>query len=238
VTALQATATHPGRALYSILRYWRSSGLQGLNLPVVEIEEEVEQAKADVKAELLKLNNECSNCSKCGLSATRKRVISGHGGNQARILFVGSQPLEEDEGKDPQGAEVAELMNRMISRLGLEAEDVYHTLATRCKTPADRPPEPTEMNHCRSWLEKEIDLIQPSAIVTLGTISTQHLLQLTSPISKLRGKWHTHKSIPVMPTYHPLYLLKKPAAKKNVWSDMQAILKILPPPAQEKPCPS
>lgn len=238
MTAVQATPVHPGRALYSILRYWRSSGLQGLELPVIEEEVDLEASLALKESELKDLNSECADCTRCGLSAIRKRVIPGSGQLGARVMFLGSQPLEDDEGKDPQGSDVAELMARLIDRLGLPSDDVYLTHAARCRTPADRPPEATELNHCRSWLEREIDLIQPKAIVTLGTVSTQHLLQLNSSIAQMRGKWHTHKGIPVMPTYHPLYLLKKPAAKKDVWEDMQAVLKILPPRNQEKTCPS
>lgn len=233
MTTLQATPAHPGRALYSILRYWRSSGLQGLDLPVHEEEVDPALAQANRVAQLNEFNQECSNCSNCGLSAQRERVVAGQGRPRARLLFLNSQPLVEEEGKESQGEEVSELMHRLVDRLGLDWDDIYHTHATRCKTPGDRPPDATELNHCRSWLEKEIDLIRPSAIVTLGTVSTQHLLQLNAPISRLRGKWHTHKSIPVMPTYHPLFLLKKPAAKKDVWSDMQAVLKILPHQIQE-----
>jgi len=177
------------------------------------------------------LNQDCAGCTRCGLASHRQRVVPGVGRLGAKILFLGSSPLADEEGTDPRGPEVAELMARMITKMGMDHQ-VYFTHVVRCKTPAGRPPEPQEMNHCRSWLEKELELVCPSAIVTLGTVATQHLLQLDAPIAKLRGKWRNFRDIPVMPTYHPQYMLKKPASKKDVWSDMQAVLKILSPPSQ------
>jgi uracil-DNA glycosylase len=222
-------AVHPGRALYSILRYWRSVGLHQLELPpVVEDEEDAIQQQASSQVQLAELAKNCSTCQACALHLGRSQSIFGRGPHRAPIMLIGASPssLEEQAGAPFQGEE-GKLLDRMLEKMGYQREQLYLTYATPCRPPEDRTPTWDELLTCRHWLLEQIELVEPKCIITLGTTATQCLLERQLSIAHLRGQWQKHKHIPVMPTYHPRYLLKKTSARKDVWSDMLAVLENL-----------
>ena len=221
-------AIHAGRALYSILRYWRSVGLNKLELPELHSEDEVAIQQDSKLQKLAELAQQCSVCKNCELHLGRTRSIFGQGPLRAALMFVGSSPtsLEESTALAFQGEE-GELLDRMLNKMGFLREQVYLTYATPCRAPNDRAPTWEELLTCRPWLIQQIELVAPRCIVTLGTTASQILLERQSSISHLRGQWQKFQKIPVMPTYHPGYLLKKSSARKDVWTDMLAVLEVL-----------
>ena len=220
---------NPAQALYSTLRYWRSAGLQ--QLEVISQEEEIEEnAPAHDSTQVLIAEQEaaCASCTQCSLSETRKLPIYGSGPRGAEIMFVGSSPSEVDEGEGRLfGGEVGELLDRMIGKMGFLREELYLCSAVKCRPPGDRNPTEGERSLCRSFLEKQIELIQPKIICTLGTVATSCLLDSRVSIADMRGKLQKWKNFSVMPTYHPAYLVKKKEARRIVWNDMIVIMEYL-----------
>ena len=222
-------AIHAGRALYSVLRYWRSVGLNKLELPELQQSEDDVAIQKDSKLQkLAELANQCALCKNCALHLGRNRSIFGQGPLQAPLMFIGSAPtaLEESTTLAFQGEE-GELLDRMLNKMGFSREQVYLTYATPCHAPNDRAPTWEELLICRPWLIQQIELVEPRCIVTLGTTASQILLERQFSISHLRGQWQKFQKIPVMPTYHPGFLLKKSSARKDVWTDMLAVLEVL-----------
>jgi DNA polymerase len=145
-------------------------------------------------------------------------------------MFIGSTPgASEEAGSSPLQGDEGQLLDRMFSKMGIQRSDVYLCHALPCRPAQDRTPTWDELNACRPKLLQRVEQVQPKIIVTLGTVATQALLSRQVPITKVRGQWQDHVGTPVMPTYHPAYLLKKTSARKDVWSDMLAVLKALNP---------
>ncbi len=167
------------------------------------------------------------NCAACPLSTQgRTQVVFGHGDPQAHLMFVGEGPgRDEDEQGSPFVGRAGQLLNKIIEAMKLTRDSVYISNVVKCRPPNNRVPLPTESDTCKKiLLFKEIDIIQPTVICTLGSTATQALLGNDVKITKARGIFHTYKNIAVMPTYHPAYLLRNPDAKKIVWEDMKKIM--------------
>jgi DNA polymerase len=195
------------------------------------MEEEVDHQAIEAQKvqELKQLKEKCSTCQQCELHQSRSEVIFGQGPLQADIMFISSAPSQiEEASHEPFKNDEGQLLDRMFEKMGYQREQLYLCYAAPCRPPNDRPPNAEELLSCRPWLKEQIELVQPKFIVTLGTVATQALLQIQLPISKLRGQWQEIQTklgkTPVMPTFHPGFLLKKPAARKDVWSDMVGIL--------------
>ena len=228
-----SSAVHPGRALYSMLRYWRAAGLTHLEIPEPEPElVDPVQLQQERQSTLAQLKRECAECTACELHHGRTHSIFGQGSLEPDIMLIGSSPSQHEESaQQPFQGEEGKLLDRMLYKMGYSRDQLYLCYATTCRPPNDRAPNESELKACRGWLTQQIQLVAPKVIVTLGTVATQSLLTLESPISKLRGQWQQTSGpqgqIPVMPTFHPGYLLKKPAARKDVWSDMVGVLDVL-----------
>jgi DNA polymerase len=150
------------------------------------------------------------------------------GDASADLVFVGEAPGEaEDRQGEPFAGPSGQLLTRIIEAMGLCREQVYILNIVKCRPPKNRDPHPDELAACRPILQAQLDCLQPRVICTLGKFASQALLQTDEAISRLRGRFHTLGEIPVMPTYHPAYLLRNPHEKRVVWQDMQAIQKIL-----------
>ena len=176
---------------------------------------------ADVRAML-------GDCRRCPLSATRKNIVFGEGNPQARIVFVGEAPgADEDRLGRPFVGRAGQLLNRIIAAMGLSRNDVYICNINKCRPPGNRNPLPAEIVACEPFLIRQLAAIAPEVICALGMIAAQTLLKTDVPIAILRGRFHSYQGIPVMPTYHPAYLLRNPEAKKHVWDDMQMVMKKL-----------
>jgi uracil-DNA glycosylase family 4 len=194
-----------------------------------------ETAVADLAGELGRLQTRAMSCVKCAeLARCRHNVVFGVGNPRAELMFVGEAPgRDEDLEGEPFVGRAGELLTRIIQAMGLKRGEVYIANVIKCRPPQNRTPLPEEVENCLPYLVAQIELIRPRVIVALGAVALRALLDLRLGITKLRGNWYTWRDIPIMPTFHPAYLLRNPAAKKDVWRDMRTVLEKLgrtPPP--------
>jgi len=177
---------------------------------------------------LEELENFISNCDKCKLSKARKNIVFGEGPPHARLVFVGEAPgMDEDLTGKPFVGQAGKLLTDIIKAMGLTREEVYICNIVKCHPPHNRDPERDEIEMCLPFLEAQLSLIQPEIICAIGRISGQSLIREDFKITRERGQWQSFRGVPLMPTYHPAYLLRYPQAKKAVWEDMQQIMKRL-----------
>jgi DNA polymerase len=183
-------------------------------------------------------------CVKCPhLAAARKNVVFGVGSIDAELMFIGEAPgADEDEQGEPFVGKAGQLLTRIIQTMGLQRADVYIGNILKCRpdtpgqTAGNRKPTSQEMETCIPYLHEQIDLIRPKVIVALGATAVEGLLGKTIGITKLRGTWKTYRGIPLMPTYHPAYLLRNQALseKRKIWEDMLQVMAKLGMQAGEK----
>ena len=174
------------------------------------------------------IHGDLGDCKRCGLSKERTKIVFGDGCEQARLVFVGEGPgYEEDKQGKPFVGAAGKLLVKILEAMHLSREDVYICNIVKCRPPNNRNPKPEEISTCIPFLERQIRAINPEFICALGKFAAQTLLQTDVPISRLRGTFHTYHGIPVMPTYHPAYLLRNPASKRDVWNDMQQLMKCM-----------
>ncbi|MFH1481390.1 MAG: uracil-DNA glycosylase [Pseudomonadota bacterium] len=168
------------------------------------------------------------DCRRCKLWHGRANLVFGEGTPQARLVFVGEGPGKEEdlEGK-PFVGEAGRLLTRIIHAMGLTREEVYICNVVKCRPPNNRDPEEDEIRTCIPFLRKQLDLIRPQVICALGRVAARGLLEKEIKITQERGKWQSYEGIPVMPTYHPAYLIRNPSAKRPVWEDVQKIMTLL-----------
>jgi DNA polymerase len=199
------------------------------------------QAKAQAMAELRARVVACQKCPH--LARSRKNVVFGVGDIHSPILFVGEAPgIEEDEQGEPFVGKAGQLLTRIIQTMGFTRDTVFIANVLKCRpdTPGhitgNRKPTPGEMQTCFPYLLEQINLIQPKVIVALGATAVEGLLGKTAGITKLRGQWQTFRGIPVMPTYHPAYLLRNPALaeRRKVWEDMLRVMEKLDLPITQR----
>jgi uracil-DNA glycosylase len=172
------------------------------------------------------VREEIGDCTRCKLHKGRTNLVFGVGNPKARLMFVGEAPGEDEDRKgEPFVGKAGQLLTKMIEAMGLGREDVYICNTVKCRPPNNRNPEPDELDACEPFLKGQLASVKPEVIVTLGKFAAQALLRDQSPISRLRGRWREYEGIPVMPTFHPAYLLRSPQEKGNVWDDLQQVMK-------------
>lgn len=177
-----------------------------------------------VEVRFRELEQQVSVCTKCPLSEGRTRTVFGEGELDTDLMFIGEGPgYDEDRQGKPFVGKAGQLLEKIINAIGLDRLDVYITNIVKCRPPRNRDPLPEEVSACRPYISEQIRLINPKVIVTLGRHSSQTILKTGDPISRLRGRFHRVDGIPVMPTYHPAYLLRNPAGKRDVWEDVQKV---------------
>jgi DNA polymerase len=176
------------------------------------------------------------DCMRCKLHRGRNKLVFGSGNPQARLVFVGEGPgADEDREGQPFVGRAGQLLTKMIAAMGLSRDDVYICNVVKCRPPNNRDPEADEVDACEGFLQAQLAILRPRAIVGLGRCASQTLLRTQTPISRLRGRWHSYQGIDLMPTWHPSYLLReerdpKQAKKREAWSDLQAVMKRLQDP--------
>jgi DNA polymerase len=172
------------------------------------------------------LKEEVSHCTRCSeLAATRTQTVFGVGSMNPDVCFIGEAPgADEDVQGEPFVGAAGQLLNRIITACGMKREAVYICNILRCRPPGNRLPLPNEAANCRGYLDRTLDLVQPKFICCLGACAAQNLLSTTQSASRLRGRFHDYRGMPVLVTYHPAYLLRNPAAKRDVWEDMKTLL--------------
>lgn len=179
--------------------------------------------------ELKVLSERVSQCVRCQeLAETRTQTVFGVGNPQARLVFIGEAPgADEDEQGEPFVGRAGKLLNDIIKAMQLTREEIYICNVLRCRPPGNRLPAPTEAANCREYLDGQLEIINPEFIVCWGSCAAQNLLSSVETIGKLRGRWFEYNGAKVRCTYHPSYLLRNPAAKKDVWEDMKVVMKEL-----------
>ncbi len=182
------------------------------------------------------IREEIGDCTRCKLHKGRKTVVFGEGSPTAVLVFVGEGPgYEEDQqGRPFVGAAGQLLTDIIVKGMRLQRGDVYICNIVKCRPPNNRNPEPDEVDACIGFVKKQIAAIGPAVIVTLGNVPTQSLLGTKQGITKLRGTWQEYNGIPVMPTFHPSYLLRSPGEKGKAWEDIKLVMKKLGMPVPEK----
>jgi DNA polymerase len=178
--------------------------------------------KADA---LAAIRADIGDCTRCKLHAGRTNLVFGVGNPDARLMFVGEGPgADEDEQGIPFVGRAGQLLTQIIKAMGFERDDVYIANVVKCRPPGNRNPEPDEIERCEPFLLRQIEAIRPAVIVALGKFAAQTLLRSDVPITRLRGQFLKLCDVDVMPTFHPSYLLRNPAAKREVWEDMKKVM--------------
>ena len=205
----------------------------------------VPDADSPAKANSLKeLRNLALGCARCDhLVTSRTQVVFGVGNSSADLMFVGEAPgADEDRKGEPFVGAAGQLLTKIIGTMGLSREEVYIANILKCRpdtlgrTSGNRAPTEDEMNTCVPWLHRQIDLIQPKVLVALGKTAVGGLLEREVAITRFRGQWQEYRGIPLMPTYHPAYLLRNQSLgeKRKLWEDMLAVMDRLGMPASDK----
>lgn len=197
-------------------------------VPTAAAVEPSRPAVMNVAESLEQIRAELGDCQRCSLGKGRTNLVFGVGNPRARLVFVGEAPgRDEDLQGEPFVGEAGRLLTRLITRMGLSREDVYICNVLKCRPPGNRNPEPPEIEQCSPFLLRQIRSIGPAVIVALGTFAAQTLLGSKAPISKLRGHFHDYHGIPLMPTFHPSFLLHNRSDTGKywlVWEDMIQVL--------------
>jgi len=187
-----------------------------------------EPSMAVPSSSLEAIRDEIGDCRRCKLSGGRKTIVFGQGHPQARLMFVGEAPgADEDEQGLAFVGKAGQLLTKIIEAIGLRRDDVFIANVIKCRPPQNRNPEPDEITSCEPFLEAQIRTIRPRVLVGLGKFGAQWLLKTAEPISRIRGRLGDYDGIAVMPTWHPAYLLRNPAAKRDVWEDMKTVRGLL-----------
>jgi DNA polymerase len=174
---------------------------------------------------LLKIREDLGDCKRCKLCKTRNTIVFGDGNPRAELVFVGEGPgADEDEQGLPFVGRAGKLLTQMIEAMGLQRKDVYICNVVKCRPPQNRQPDRDEVEECSPFLFRQIDTIAPKAIVCLGATAAKTILQTERGISQFRGEWQEFRGRKLMATYHPAYLLRNPAAKSEVWKDLQKVM--------------
>ncbi len=182
---------------------------------------------SDRAGRLRVLANEAARCTRCRLSESRTRSVFSRGSHDARVVFVGEGPgYNEDQQGEPFVGAAGQLLDKMVVAMGLTREGIYVCNVVKCRPPENRTPLPDEAGACASYLTQQIDIVKPQVIVALGRCAAENL-GVVEAGRTWRGQWGAYRGIPVMPTYHPAYLLRSPEMKKPVWEDLQLVMQRL-----------
>lgn len=198
-----------------------------------------------IEKEISDLEDEMAKCTKCKLSQTRSRVVFGEGAADAKVMFIGEGPgRDEDAQGRPFVGRSGQLLTAIIEKgMKILRKDVFIANVVKCRPTVDmqgtrdRPPDQDEVAACRGYLERQIEIIKPKVIITLGNPSTKFLIPDAQGITKMRGRWSSYKGIRVMPTYHPSFILRNGGdsspQKREVWEDIKKVIAYLNEPGTD-----
>ena len=174
------------------------------------------------------LQTAVSSCTACVLHETRTHTVFGIGDHQAEVMVIGEAPgADEDQHGEPFVGPAGQLLNNMLLAIGYKRGQVYIANILKCHPPDNRDPKPEEISECESYLKRQIALVKPKVILAVGGIAAHNLMKVEMPIGKMRGKLYRYSDTPVVVTYHPAYLLRKPSEKAKSWDDLRLALSIL-----------
>ncbi|HEV7551468.1 MAG TPA: uracil-DNA glycosylase [Candidatus Angelobacter sp.] len=193
----------------------------------------------DKPSALKLIREDIGDCTRCRLHKGRTNLVFGVGNVNAELMFVGEGPgADEDAQGEPFVGRAGQLLNNMISAMGIKREDVYIANVVKCRPPSNRTPEKDECDTCSPFLMRQIDVIKPKVIVALGAVAAKNLLAVNDSMANLRGRWYDFRKSKLLVTYHPAYLLRDPRQKKEAWKDLQMAMKYLglnPPAGKNTP---
>ncbi|MBL8620604.1 MAG: uracil-DNA glycosylase [Myxococcales bacterium] len=191
----------------------------------IEVAVDVEAPALGPARTLPVIREDLGECTRCKLSETRQKIVFGVGPALAPLMFIGEAPgADEDRQGEPFVGRAGELLDKMIEAMGWGRGDVYIANVLKCRPPGNRNPEPDEVAACRPFLDAQIQAVRPRIIVTLGRPAANVVLGNDAPISALRGRFHEHRGVRVMPTFHPAFLLRQPERKRDAWSDLKQVI--------------
>lgn len=182
------------------------------------------------------LADRVSGCTRCTLSQSRTQTVFGTGNRQAQLMVVGEAPgAEEDRRGEPFVGRAGKLLDQMLQAIGSSRQQVYITNILKCRPPNNRDPAAEEVSACQPYLQRQIALVRPRVLLAVGRVAAQNLLQVTTPLGRMRGSMQQYAHpdgmvIPVVVTYHPAYLLRSPLQKRAAWDDLKQVLQVLEPP--------
>jgi len=183
---------------------------------------------ADRVSALRLIREEIGDCTRCALHKGRNKIVFADGSPDARLMFVGEGPgADEDAQGLPFVGKAGQLLNNMITAMGLKREEVYIANIVKCRPPGNRTPEPDEANTCAPFLFQQIEVVRPEVIVALGATASTYLLGQRQPLAGLRGRIHSFRGSKLIVTYHPAFLLRDPRQKKEAWADLQIAMREL-----------
>jgi uracil-DNA glycosylase len=195
------------------------------SLPLIKTSSFFEQLERVENDTLLRIREDIGDCTRCRLHKKRNHIVFADGNPKAELVFVGEGPgADEDATGIPFVGRAGKLLTQMIQAMGLQREDVYICNVVKCRPPENRQPEPDEVTTCSPYLVRQLEVVNPKVIVCLGATAAQTLLETTTGISKFRGQWQDFRGKKLLATYHPAYLLRNPAAKSEVWKDLQKVM--------------
>ncbi len=198
----------------------------------IQVWQSLEQQPGDAETEAFadrdviwqQLEQAVSDCTKCELHTSRTQTVFGVGNKNADLLIIGEAPgRDEDLQGEPFVGRAGQLLNAMLSAIGFQRDQVYIANILKCRPPNNRDPKPEEAEACDPWLQQQIELIQPGVILALGRIAAHKLLNTDQSLGALRGKQYNYSGIPLIVSYHPAYLLRKPIEKRKSWQDLKRI---------------
>ncbi len=182
----------------------------------------------DIPRDLESIALHMGQCTRCSLSAERRNIVFGQGPATARLMIIGEGPGQQEDRRGlPFVGPAGKLLERMLAAVGLKRGEVYITNIVKCRPPGNRDPRPEEVDACRPFLEAQVKAIAPAVILTLGRPAAQALLDTKAPISALRGRWQEFLGRPLLPTFHPAYLLRSPAKKREAYADLKEMVRRL-----------
>ncbi|OYD08509.1 uracil-DNA glycosylase [Paludifilum halophilum] len=174
--------------------------------------------------ELETVHQRYAGCTRCPLHERRTHIVMGEGNPESPLMFVGEGPgADEDRQGRPFVGRAGQLLDRMLEAAEIPRKDIFITNVVKCRPPGNRTPTEREMETCKAILREQFVAIRPVVIVTLGSAPTRSLIDPQARITKVRGRWYERKGVRMMPTFHPAYLLRNPASKREAWEDFQAI---------------
>jgi DNA polymerase len=218
------------------LRYYSSFKAVGLDIPeapppVGEARPEPEQSfdRTGASAETLEaIVADLGDCKRCRLHSERRNIVFGVGNPNAELMFVGEGPgYDEDVQGIPFVGRAGQLLTKIIQAIQMTRDDVYIANIVKCRPPGNRDPEPDEIATCRPFVERQVRSVGPRVVCTLGRVAAQALLSTEKALGRIRGKTYTFGNAVLVPTYHPAYLLRNPAKKRETWEDMKLVRRLL-----------
>jgi len=219
-----------------LLAYYQALGFEALPISLHAIRNIMHDVNSgangvDRKSLLEELRVQIGDCQRCKLAKHRANLVFGAGNPHARLMFIGEAPGKEEDLRGlPFVGDAGMLLTRLIIKMGMKREDVYIANIIKCRPPMNRDPEEDEVSVCRQFIEQQIQIIRPQIIMTLGRIALQVLMEMPNlRITSARGHFYDYRGIPLMPTFHPAYLLRNPKDKILTWADAQKVMARISP---------